>query len=132
MVLMKFHSYRVHKDHRRAGAYDIVPGLPGDFNFTKHTPNVIPEELHMHKDQTDYFTVVTGKVMFRLVYDDGTPEEKVIVTEEDAKTVIVPPGVWHGYVALVPSVMAFYITHKYDDKDEFRRKSDPSEWQLPK
>ncbi len=128
--MAEFYKYRTHSDHRRSGSYDIVPGLPGDFNFTKHNPNVIPEELHMHKNQTDYFTVVSGKVMFRLVYEDGK-EEKIILAADDNKTIIIRPGIWHGYVAFEPSIMAFYISHKYDSNDEFRKKTDPSEWALP-
>lgn len=128
---MKFHKYRVHKDHRRAGAYNIVPGLPGDFNFTVHKPNVIPKELHMHKKQTDYFAIAKGRVMFRLVYEDGK-EEKFILTDEDHKTLIIPPEIWHGYVALEPSIMVFYISRKYNPKDEFRKKTKPEEWKLPK
>jgi len=121
----------VDKDHRRAGAYDIVPGLPGDFNFTIHQPQVIPDELHMHKKQTDYFAVVKGKVLFRLVYKGGK-EEKFILTDKDHKTLEIPPGVWHGYMALTPSIMVFYISQKYDPKDEFRKKTKPEEWKLAK
>lgn len=127
---MKFHKYRVHADHRRSGAYDIIPGFPGDFNFTKQNPGVVPEELHMHKHQTDYFAVAQGKVLFRLVYKGGK-EKKFILTEKDHKTLIIPPGVWHGYMALERSIMVFYISHKYDPKDEFKKKTDPYEWELP-
>ena len=128
---MKFHNHRVHAEHRRAGADDLVPSLPGDFNFTIHQPSVIPEELHMHKKQTDYFVVAKGKVMFRLVYEDGK-EEKFILTDKDHKTLEIPPGVWHGYLALEPSIMVFYLTQKYNPKDEFRKKTKPEEWKLPK
>ena len=128
---MRFYKYRTHSDQRRAGSYDIIPGIDGDFNFTKHPKGVIPEELHMHKFQTDYFAVVKGKVMFYLKYRNGR-KEKVIVTENDHKTIIIPPGVWHGYTALKPSIMVFYLTHKYDPKDEFRRKVNSSEWKIPK
>jgi len=125
---MESYEYRVHEDHRRRGAYDIIPGLPGDMNFTVHVPGVIPEELHMHHHQTDYFVVAHGKVLFRLVYDDGRPEEKFIVTEQDKKTVIIPPEVWHGYLAIEPSTMIFYITQKFNTADELRRKCSPEDW----
>lgn len=128
---MRFYNYRVHEDHRRKGAYDIVPDMPGDFNFTIHKPNVIPEELHMHKRQTDYFTVAEGKVMFRLVQKNGR-EEKFILGDKDNKTLIIPPGIWHGYMALEPSIMVFYISHKFDSSDEFRKKTKDSEWKVPK
>lgn len=85
----------------------------------------------MHKKQTDYFAVAKGVVMFRLVYKNGK-EEKFTLSENDHQTLIIPPGVWHGYTALKPSIMVFYLTHKYDSADEFRRKTKPSEWKVPK
>lgn len=129
--MKQFYEYRTHSDHRRSGSYDIVPGVEGDFNFTKHPAGIIPEELHMHKKQTDYFIVASGKIMFRLVYEDGR-EEKFIMTENDHKTLIIPPGTWHGYIAIEPSIMIFYLSHKYDQDDEFRQKTNPSEWELIK
>jgi dTDP-4-dehydrorhamnose 3,5-epimerase-like enzyme len=124
----QFQEYRTHADHRRAGSYDIFPMLPGDANFTKHNPDVIPDELHMHKRQTDYFAVATGRVKFRLVHEDGK-EEFFIVTENDHKTVVIPPGIWHNYMALEPSIMVFYIDHKYDPADEFRKKVSTEGWE---
>jgi len=126
---MRFHKHRIHKDHRRFGAYAIIPGLRGDVNFTIHNPNVIPEELHMHKRQVDYFSVVKGKVLFRLLLKNGK-EQKIILSENDHKTLIILPGVWHGYMALEPTILIFYISHKYDPNDEFRKKSDPESWKL--
>ena len=126
----QFYEYRTHSDNRRSGSSDIIPGVEGSFNYTEHPAGVIPEELHMHKRQTDYFAVVQGKVMFRLVGEDGR-EEKFIMTDEDNKTLIIPPGIWHGYMALDPSVMVFYLSHKYDSNDEFRKKTDQSEWISP-
>lgn len=126
---MQFHEYRAHEDHRRNGRYDIIPGLEGDLNFSIHPPGIVPEELHMHKRQTDYFTVAQGRVLFRLVDEDGR-EEKFVLGESDKKTLIIPPGVWHNYMALKPSVMIFYIDHKYNSADEFRRPVDAEGWKL--
>ena len=97
----QFQDYRVHEDNRRSGAYNIFPSLPGDVNFTKHNPDVVPDELHMHKIHTDYFTVATGSVKFRLVHEDGT-EEKFLLTEKDKKTLVIPPGIW-GTTENLPS-----------------------------
>lgn len=128
--MAEFYQYRTHSDHRRSGSYDIIPDVDGDFNFTKHDPNVIPEELHMHKRQTDYFAVAQGRVMFLLIYESGR-KEKFILTEDDRKTLIIPPGVWHGYTALEPSIMVFYLSHKFDPSDELRRKTNLTEWEIP-
>ena len=127
---MQFHPHRVHEDHRRRGAYEIVPGLSGDVNFTVHKTGVIPHEWHMHKIHTDYFAVVEGKVLFRFAYDDGRPEEKIVLTQDDHKTLILPSGVWHNYIALEPSILVFYISQKFDTNDEFRRPCDAEGWEL--
>jgi len=126
---MKFHKHRLHKDYRRSGTYDIIPGLSGDVNFTIHKPHIIPKELHMHKRQFDYFAIVKGKVLFRLIDKTGK-EEKVILDEQDHKTLIIPPYTWHGYLALKPTIMVFYINHKYNPADEFCRKTEVKEWEI--
>lgn len=125
--LAKFHDQRFHEDDRRRGYYDIVPGLPGDMNFTDMPGGVIAG-MHMHKKQTDYFAVISGRVMFRLVEKSGK-EERIILSGHSRKTLIIPPGVWHGYKSLEPSVMVFYITQKFNTKDEFKRPTKPSDWE---
>lgn len=127
---MEFHTYRVHEDHRRSGKYDLIPNLPGDVNMTRHVPGVIPHEFHLHKEQTDYFAVVEGKALFRLVYEDGRPEEKFVVSAGDRKTLVIPPGVWHNYLALEPTTMVFYTSRKFDMNDEFRKPCGPEGWSV--
>ncbi|MEK9147987.1 MAG: hypothetical protein AAB650_00970 [Patescibacteria group bacterium] len=126
---MQFHEYRFHEDDRRKGRYDIVSGLVGEMNFSVHPAGVVPEEWHMHKIHTDYFTVAKGRALFRLLYEDGR-EEKIILSERDAKTLIVPPGVWHNYTALEPTIMIFYIDRKFDAADEFRKPCDADGWSV--
>lgn len=125
----QWHEHRFHEDYRRRGSYDIVPGLPGDMNFTYMNPGVI-SGLHMHKEQTDYFSVVKGSVMVRLVYDDGRPTEKFVLSEGTRKTLIIPPGVWHGYKSLEPTIMVFYIDKKFNTNDENRRETKSEEWEI--
>ena len=125
---MQFYEHRIHEDNRRKGHYDIIPGLDGDMNFSVQNPNIYPDELHMHKIHTDYFAVAKGKVFFRMVREDGQ-EEHTVLEEKDDKTLIIPPGIWHHYVALEPSILVFYTDRKYDPNDEFRKKIDPAEWE---
>lgn len=127
---MQFYEHRTHEDHRRRGAYDIVPELAGDMNFTVHNSAIVPHEWHMHKLHTDYFAVVKGKILFRMVYDDERPEEKIVLTEDDHKTLILPPEVWHNYIALEPSILVFYTSHKFNADDEFRRPCDATGWNI--
>ncbi len=126
---MEWHEQRFNEDGRRRGFYDIVPGLPGDMNFSHMNPGVICG-LHMHARQTDYFAVAKGSILVRLVYEDGKPEEKFVVSEHTRKTLMIPPGVWHGYKALEPTVLIFYIDKKFSTDDEHRRPTSPKDWEI--
>jgi dTDP-4-dehydrorhamnose 3,5-epimerase-like enzyme len=126
---MQFHEQRFHEDARRRGFYDIVPGLKGEMNFSHMNPGVICG-MHMHRQQTDYFIVAKGSILMRLVYDDGRPEEKFVLSEHTHKTVVIPPGVWHGYKSLEPTVLVFYIDHKFNVDDESRRPTQADEWDI--
>ncbi len=126
---MPFHEHRIHADARRMGHYDIIPGLAGDVNFTMHATGSIPTEWHLHKVHTDYFAIAQGRALFRLVPEDGLPEEKIILSPDDNKTLIVSPGVWHNYLTLEPNtILVFYISHPFDAADEFRKPCDPEGW----
>lgn len=126
---MQWHEQRFHEDPRRRGFYDIIPGLPGDVNFS-HMPTGAICGLHMHTRQTDYFAVAKGSLLIRLIYEDGRPEEKFIISQDTGKTLIIPPGVWHGYKALEPTTLVFYIDKKYSTDDEHRRPTDPKDWEI--
>lgn len=126
--LTQFHEQRFHEDARRRGFYDIIPGLQGDMNFAVMPAGII-SGMHMHKIHTDYFTVAKGRVMFRLVAEDGK-EEKVVLSEHSRKTLIIQPGIWHGYKSLEPSVMVFYISQKFNEDDEFKKPTKPEEWEI--
>jgi dTDP-4-dehydrorhamnose 3,5-epimerase len=106
-----------------------MPDLPGDMNFTHMNPGIICG-LHMHKKQTDYFSVAKGSIIVRLVYDDGQPEEKFVLSEHSHKTLVIPPGVWHGYKSLEPTILVFYIDHKFNTDDENRRETKAEEWEI--
>lgn len=124
---MKWHEHRFHEDARRRGFYDIIPGLSGEMNFT-HMPSDVICGLHLHKEHTDYFAVAKGSILVRLIYDNGRSEEKFVVSEHTRQTIIIPPGVWHGYKSLEPTVLIFYIDKKFDTADELRRPTTPEEW----
>ena len=123
------YNHRFHEDERRRGFYDIIPNLSGDMNFT-HMQSGVIAGMHMHKKQTDYFSVAKGSVLFRLIAEDGT-EERVVLSEHSRKTLAIPPGTWHGYRSLEPSILLFYLDHKFDETDEFRQPTTISDWEIP-
>ncbi|MCI0533352.1 hypothetical protein L0Y49_03995, partial [bacterium] len=77
-----------------------------------------------------YFTVAKGSVLFRLI-SEKDDKERIVLSEHSRKTLAIPPGVWHGYRSLEPSILLFYIDRKFSGGDEFRRPTDPSEWEIP-
>ena len=123
------HAHRFHEDERRRGFYDIVPGLPGDMNFSHMQAGIIAG-MHMHKKQTDYFTVTSGSVLSRLVTEDGK-EERIVLSSHSRKTLVIPPKVWHGYKSLEVSTLLFYIDQKFNLDDELRKPTKPSDWDIP-
>lgn len=88
---------------------------------------------HAHQLQSDVFYVVLGTLKVGLW--DGRPDSpthgqyqvEVIGTEGDDAVLIVPPGVWHGYMALTEPCYALNIpTQPYNIKqpDELRKNVD--------
>jgi dTDP-4-dehydrorhamnose 3,5-epimerase-like enzyme len=125
--LAQWYEQRFNEDARRRGYYDIFPGLKGDSNFAVIRKNIICG-MHMHKKQTDFFAVAFGCVLFRLLDENGN-EEKIILSEHTQKTLVIKPGIWHGYMALESSVLVFYIDHKFNPEDEFRKKTSEKDWE---
>ncbi len=126
--LAEWHEQRFNEDARRRGYYDIIPGLKGDFNFAIIRKNIICG-MHMHKKQTDFFVVASGCVLFRLLDENGK-EEKIVVSENTRKTLVIRPRLWHGYRALEKSVVIFYIDQKFNIEDEFRKKTNAKDWEI--
>lgn len=125
--LAEFITHNFHEDERRRAHYDLVPSLPGQFGITDMPTGTIAG-MHMHKLQTDYFNVAKGRVLFRLVTEEGI-EERVVLSPASRQTLVIKPGIWHGYKALEPSILVFYVDKKYNSEDEFRRKTSVEEWQ---
>ncbi|MDQ3877129.1 MAG: dTDP-4-dehydrorhamnose 3,5-epimerase family protein [Actinomycetota bacterium] len=77
--------------------------------------------LHYHVHQGDLWYVVSGTAQVALV-DLRTPEEvtvrSLIMTSEDPRTVYIPPGVAHGFLALTDLDLIYWVTRTYDASDE--------------
>lgn len=123
------HTHRFHEDERRRGFYDVIPDLRGDMNFSHMQAGIIAG-MHLHKKQTDYFTVISGSVLFRLVTKNGK-EERIVLSSHSRKTLVIPPGIWHGYRSLETSILLFYIDQKFNINDELRKPTKPLDWEIP-
>jgi len=44
------------------------------------------------------------------------------LSDKNPQVLAIPPGIYHGYKALEPgTILAYYVTRKYDPSDEFRK-----------
>ena len=56
------------------------------------------------------------------------------LSDKNPKVLEIPPGIYHGYKALESgTILAYYVTRKYDPKDEHRAEvgSFGEEWGTP-
>jgi dTDP-4-dehydrorhamnose 3,5-epimerase len=80
--------------------------------------------LHYHRRQLDHWVVLSGRAFVALV--DVRPamvvarNEPLVETRELAadEWVVIPAGVAHGFLALEPLELAYFVTNEYDGNDE--------------
>lgn len=80
--------------------------------------------LHLHRRQLDHWIVVAGRALVALVDvrpllagTVGRPAVELRVAPADA-AVTIPAGVAHGFLALEPLELAYFVTSEYDGSDE--------------
>lgn len=108
---------RVHIDHRRVGFWDIFAdaGLPGDVNVVILKRGEVCG-WHKHQRQTDRFFVVDGTVRFGMAADAGTC---TMLDRTNADGVlVVPPGMWHGYMALEDDAIVLQFNDQHYTPDD--------------
>lgn len=80
--------------------------------------------LHLHRRQLDFWVVADGRACVALVDArpmlDGTGDGPIVETRNVAAdaTVTIPAGVAHGFLALEPLQLAYFVTAEYDATDE--------------
>ena len=116
----------------RASATQLDPRDTGD--AAERTPAFVQANLstsvagvlrglHFHQRQLDRWLVVNGRAWVALVdvrpmlADQPTPK---IETRELAadEWVVIPAGVAHGFLALEPLDLIYFVTNEYDGSDE--------------
>jgi len=106
-------------DFQRFGQVYVTVCLPG-----------MVKAWHLHRRQTDYFCIIRGAAKIGL-YDgrEGSPTyrqtQTVYLSELESCRLQIPPGVWHGQMALggEPCYLLNVPTelYNYQDPDEVRR-----------
>jgi dTDP-4-dehydrorhamnose 3,5-epimerase len=131
----------VHGDER--GRFTEVfraAGMPATFVQCNHARSAagVLRGLHYHRHQADLWYVAGGRMQVGLVdlrRPGGRPATDTFVLDGDSPaTVYIPPGVAHGYLALTPIDVVYFVTAEYDPDDEHGVAwDDPAigiEWQL--
>jgi dTDP-4-dehydrorhamnose 3,5-epimerase len=77
--------------------------------------------LHHHRLQSDAWYVVRGRARAGLV-DLRDPGRLLVSTVElsgdEPATLVIPPGVAHGFLATEELDLVYWVTHRYDASDE--------------
>ncbi len=102
-------------------------GLPGaafvQANLSTSAPGVL-RGLHFHRRQLDHWVVASGRAFVALVdvrpLIAGTAERPLVEVREVAadRTVTIPAGVAHGFLALEQLQLVYLVTNEFDGSDE--------------
>jgi dTDP-4-dehydrorhamnose 3,5-epimerase len=80
--------------------------------------------LHLHQRQVDHWVVAAGRAFVALVdvrpLLDGTGTHPLVDARELAadRSVTIPPGVAHGFLALEPLELVYLVSNEFDGTDE--------------
>jgi dTDP-4-dehydrorhamnose 3,5-epimerase len=101
--------------------------LPEPFvqaNLSSSAPGVL-RGLHLHRRQVDHWVVATGRAFVALVdvrpLLDATGPRAIVETRElgTDRTVTIPSGVAHGFLAIEPLELVYLVSNEFDGSDEF-------------
>jgi dTDP-4-dehydrorhamnose 3,5-epimerase len=92
-------------------------------NLSSSAPGVL-RGLHLHRRQDDLWIVGSGRAFVALVdvrpLLSGSGPAAVVETRELAADdwVLIPTGIAHGFLALDPLEVIYFVTNVYDGSDE--------------
>lgn len=115
-----------------------APGQPPRFvqsNLSASAQGVL-RGLHLHRHQLDHWVVARGRAFVALVdirpmlLGGATPLVDARDVPADT-TVSIPTGVAHGFLALEPIELVYFVTNEYDGADELGFAWDDSDARVP-
>lgn len=109
-------SFRKHIDTRATRFCDLFP-TKGDVNLFIINPGQ-RTCWHRHQRQTDYFRVISGKMRFGRVDEQGNHTYSIF--DRPDWRFRVTPNQWHGYenIGTGQAWLLMYLSQKYDPTDE--------------
>jgi dTDP-4-dehydrorhamnose 3,5-epimerase-like enzyme len=111
---------KYHEDDRAQRFLNVFPLKEGQINisFINSTKHIVA--WHKHEKQTDYWVCLKGSLKVGLATGNGSYNFEYL-SDKNPRVLEIIPGVYHGYKALEPgSILAYYVTRKYDPTDEHR------------
>jgi len=102
---------------------DAVAGRFGQVYVVRNPVRGVVRAFHKHSSLWDYFTVVSGVAKFCLVKSPPGETEIHVLSGDSPKLMIVPPGVFHGWMSLTDNVVLVSVgseLYRPDKPDEIR------------
>ena len=109
-----------HEDDRAQRFLNVFPLKEGQINisFINSTKHIVA--WHKHEKQTDYWVCLKGSLKVGLATGHGSYSFEYL-SDKNPRVLEIIPGVYHGYKALeAGTILAYYVTRKYDPTDEHR------------
>jgi dTDP-4-dehydrorhamnose 3,5-epimerase len=109
----------------------FVPTIAQVYHVVDPRPDTI-RAFHAHERLHDWFHIVHGSAIFGLVDNrEQSPTYqkalRLVLTSRKPQLLVVPPGVYHGWMSLEPNtIMSSVASHEYDrdQPDEHRVPAD--------
>lgn len=108
---------------RASGGTSAEPFAGVQANLSSSARGVL-RGLHLHQRQLDRWIVLDGVAFVALVdlraMVSGEANEPAVLTATLTRddTVVIPPGVAHGFLAIEPLELLYVVTNEYDGTDE--------------
>jgi dTDP-4-dehydrorhamnose 3,5-epimerase-like enzyme len=124
--LVKEHKIKFHEDERAQRLQDVYKaGMPDtqiNISYIHSTDHVVG--WHYHTKQTEYWFVIKGALKVGLAQYSKTENSHEVqfeyLSEKNPRALEIPPGIHHGYKALMPdTILMYYITEKYDKVSKY-------------
>jgi dTDP-4-dehydrorhamnose 3,5-epimerase-like enzyme len=124
--MIKEYKVKFHEDDRAQRLQDVYKEGMADsqinISYINSTSHVVG--WHAHTRQTEYWFVVKGalKVGIASALKDASQHEVNFeyLSDKNPRVIEIPPGVHHGYKALIPgTILMYFITEKYEKVSKF-------------
>lgn len=128
---VKEHKIKFHEDDRAQRLQDVyrtvMPDSQINISYINSTDHCVG--WHFHEKQTEYWCVLHGALKVGLAMptsDGGADVHFTYLSDKSLKALEIPPGIHHGYKAIIPgTILMYYITEKYEKVSKFDDKRHP-------